>query len=177
MAPNLATRTPATRVNFFLSATCRERRKDWKRSLNRYSFVKFNPLAKFSSDERKKRYKTATDLLFLGSRFRLDRFWAEIYGTRSGRRRCLRAIGFCRDIGLRDPFSKNAANPRKIKLNLIPSRYILKLNLRRSGRAASDTYAIYFAASCAALHDRDDKNADYEVQAARSLGALRLKKG
>ncbi|MFC2427568.1 MAG: hypothetical protein ACFNTA_01145 [Campylobacter sp.] len=50
---------------------------------------------------------------------------------------------FCRDIGLRDLFSKNAANPRKIKLNLIPSRYILKLNLRRSGRGASDIYAVY----------------------------------
>nr|WP_314471647.1 hypothetical protein [uncultured Campylobacter sp.] len=44
---------------------------------------------------------------------------------------------------MRDPFSKNTVNPRKIKLNLIPSRYILKLNLRRSGHGASDIYAIY----------------------------------
>nr|WP_314392721.1 hypothetical protein [uncultured Campylobacter sp.] len=63
----------------------------------------------------------------------------------------MRAIGFCRDIGLRGSFSKNVANPRKIKLNL-----------QRSGRGTSDIYAVYLGFFGAALHGRDDENADYE---------------
>ena len=71
----------------------RERRKEWKRSLNRYSFVKFNPLAKFSPDERKK-IQNGDRFAFLDYDFGLIVFELKFTG-RNPDGRAILALVFC----------------------------------------------------------------------------------
>lgn len=65
-----------------------------KRPLCRCSFVKFNPLAKFSTDKREKIYKTATDLLFLDCDLGLIVFELKFTG-RDPNGRAILALVFC----------------------------------------------------------------------------------
>lgn len=80
-------------------------------------------------------------------------------------------VGFCRDIGSRGSFSKNVANPRKIKLNLNPLPLYIKAKFTKERARA--IFILFILGLLARLYMGGmTKNADYE-----GLEALRLKKG